>query len=457
MGEGKKDAETHRLTGRAEDNRLVHFEVPAGSDAPAPRRRRLGRRHPRGAVPPARRRARRRTAAHPPHPRRRRLGSHAGRVLRASRRPPAASGAPRAVSLGLPDAAHRRCEPLTPRRDHAARPGGRCALIAVVGATGTGKSALVARPRRGARRARPRRRDRQRRRHAAVPRHGHRHGEAPARRAARHPASPVRRARRHRRGGGRLVSGGRARRDRRDPRPRRDAILVGGSGLYVSSVIFDFRFPPHGCRAARAARGRARRARPGHAASPGSREPTPRPPRASTRSNGRRIVRALEVLASGRAARRRACPRSPCCGARTRDHRAAQRRATSSSRGSTRASSGCGRTDSSTRSRRLAPHGLEHGVTARRAIGYAQALAQLPASCRRPRRSPRRRRSRAATRGGRSRGSSGTRGCDRRIDADDAGRDRGRASWRSPGGDHRLSGCRRSSPSRKVTAPATTS
>ncbi|GAA1957458.1 tRNA (N6-isopentenyl adenosine(37)-C2)-methylthiotransferase MiaB [Microbacterium aquimaris] len=35
-GEGKKDAETHRLTGRAEDNRLVHFEVPAGSDLPRP-------------------------------------------------------------------------------------------------------------------------------------------------------------------------------------------------------------------------------------------------------------------------------------------------------------------------------------------------------------------------------------------------------------------------------------
>ncbi|MDN3495593.1 tRNA (N6-isopentenyl adenosine(37)-C2)-methylthiotransferase MiaB [Planococcus sp. APC 4015] len=35
-GEGKKDAETHRLTGRAEDNRLVHFEVPAGSDVPRP-------------------------------------------------------------------------------------------------------------------------------------------------------------------------------------------------------------------------------------------------------------------------------------------------------------------------------------------------------------------------------------------------------------------------------------
>ncbi|GAA2565959.1 tRNA (N6-isopentenyl adenosine(37)-C2)-methylthiotransferase MiaB [Microbacterium binotii] len=35
-GEGKKDAATRRLTGRAEDNRLVHFEVPEGSPAPRP-------------------------------------------------------------------------------------------------------------------------------------------------------------------------------------------------------------------------------------------------------------------------------------------------------------------------------------------------------------------------------------------------------------------------------------
>ena len=35
-GEGKKDAATHRLTGRAEDNRLVHFEVPEGSPIPRP-------------------------------------------------------------------------------------------------------------------------------------------------------------------------------------------------------------------------------------------------------------------------------------------------------------------------------------------------------------------------------------------------------------------------------------
>ncbi len=35
-GDGKKDAETHRLSGRAEDSRLVHFEVPAGSEVPRP-------------------------------------------------------------------------------------------------------------------------------------------------------------------------------------------------------------------------------------------------------------------------------------------------------------------------------------------------------------------------------------------------------------------------------------
>ena len=35
-GEGRKDAERHRSSGRAEDGRLVHFEVPAGSDEPRP-------------------------------------------------------------------------------------------------------------------------------------------------------------------------------------------------------------------------------------------------------------------------------------------------------------------------------------------------------------------------------------------------------------------------------------
>ncbi|MBF4570930.1 tRNA (N6-isopentenyl adenosine(37)-C2)-methylthiotransferase MiaB [Herbiconiux sp. VKM Ac-1786] len=35
-GEGRKDQATNRLSGRAEDSRLVHFEVPAGSERPRP-------------------------------------------------------------------------------------------------------------------------------------------------------------------------------------------------------------------------------------------------------------------------------------------------------------------------------------------------------------------------------------------------------------------------------------
>jgi len=34
--EGTKDAETHRLSGRAEDSRLVHFDLPEGSEQPRP-------------------------------------------------------------------------------------------------------------------------------------------------------------------------------------------------------------------------------------------------------------------------------------------------------------------------------------------------------------------------------------------------------------------------------------
>jgi tRNA-2-methylthio-N6-dimethylallyladenosine synthase len=35
-GEGRKDTETHRLSGRARDNRLVHFAVPDGAQRPRP-------------------------------------------------------------------------------------------------------------------------------------------------------------------------------------------------------------------------------------------------------------------------------------------------------------------------------------------------------------------------------------------------------------------------------------
>ena len=35
-GEGRKDGATARLSGRARDNRLVHFAVPGGRRAPPP-------------------------------------------------------------------------------------------------------------------------------------------------------------------------------------------------------------------------------------------------------------------------------------------------------------------------------------------------------------------------------------------------------------------------------------
>ena len=35
-GEGRKDGATQRLSGRAPDNRLVHFAVPVGDDVPRP-------------------------------------------------------------------------------------------------------------------------------------------------------------------------------------------------------------------------------------------------------------------------------------------------------------------------------------------------------------------------------------------------------------------------------------
>ena len=36
QGEGRKDAATARLSGRARDNRLVHFAVPEGAAVPRP-------------------------------------------------------------------------------------------------------------------------------------------------------------------------------------------------------------------------------------------------------------------------------------------------------------------------------------------------------------------------------------------------------------------------------------
>ena len=153
------------------------------------------------------------------------------------------------------------------------------------------------------------------------------------------------------------------------------AILVGGSGLYVSSVLFDFRFPPRDAhlRAQLEAElerdgvgalfARLRAADPATAA------------RVDPR-NGRRIVRALEVLAQGERTHGAALPDDPT----------PWRPATVLGLAVPREEL-IGRLDARVERmwagglldevEGLRARGLEEGTTARRAIGYAQALAQL--------------------------------------------------------------------------------
>lgn len=150
-------------------------------------------------------------------------------------------------------------------------------------------------------------------------------------------------------------------------------ILVGGSGLYVSSVLYDFRFP--GTDAAVRARLEADLETQG----PGMlhrrlREVDPVAADAIGPANGRRLVRALEVIeltgepfGAGLGAEER--PWRPSVTIGLRDDRAAL----------------VARLDARVRGmwrdglvaevERLLPAGL--GVTASRAIGYAQAAAQL--------------------------------------------------------------------------------
>jgi tRNA dimethylallyltransferase len=155
-----------------------------------------------------------------------------------------------------------------------------------------------------------------------------------------------------------------------------DAILVGGSGLYVSSVLFDFRFPPHDDALRAELKDELERVGPGALFGRLRELDSATAERVDPR-NGRRIVRALEVLAQGEATHGAALPEAPVLwwddttiigtsverselvpllDARVermwRDGLVAEADA-------------------------LRAVGLERGVTAGRAIGYAQALAQL--------------------------------------------------------------------------------
>lgn len=155
-----------------------------------------------------------------------------------------------------------------------------------------------------------------------------------------------------------------------------DAILVGGSGLYVSSVLWDFRFPPRDeavrerleAELAHSGAGvlfaRLRQADPDAAA------------RIDPR-NGRRVVRALEVLEQGGETHGGALPSAP-----EQWHPLTRIVATRVEReqlvplldARVEAMWAAGLIDEV---EALRAEGLERSTTAGRAIGYAQALAQL--------------------------------------------------------------------------------
>jgi len=153
------------------------------------------------------------------------------------------------------------------------------------------------------------------------------------------------------------------------------ALLVGGSGLYVSSVIHDFRFP--GTDSAIRARLEAELVTLG----PGLlharlRDIDPETAASVDAQNGRRIVRALEVIELTGEPKAARLPDEPVP---WREHRIVHLRS-DRARLVERLDA---RVERMWRDglvgevEALVPQGLERGVTARKAIGYAQALAEL--------------------------------------------------------------------------------
>jgi tRNA dimethylallyltransferase len=159
-------------------------------------------------------------------------------------------------------------------------------------------------------------------------------------------------------------------------------ILVGGSGLYVSSVIYDFRFPGTDpevrarLEADLAERGpgmlyqRLKDADPVAAANIGA-------------SNGRRLVRALEVVALTGKPVSGQLPEEPVPWHPTTIIGLAAPREELTARLDARVE-GMWEAGLLDEVSTLIPRGLEQGVTARRAIGYAQALAELKGELTRP-------------------------------------------------------------------------
>ncbi|MFO7690886.1 MAG: tRNA (adenosine(37)-N6)-dimethylallyltransferase MiaA [Cryobacterium sp.] len=152
-------------------------------------------------------------------------------------------------------------------------------------------------------------------------------------------------------------------------------ILVGGSGLYVSSVVYDFQFPGTDP----VLRARLEADLTEHGPGPIYRRLLTVDPDAAHRigpSNGRRLVRALEVVHLTGAPHRAALPDTPVywMPAVTFGLRAPREQLTPRLDARVEAMWEQGLVAEVAA---LRGQGLETGVTASRAIGYAQALGQL--------------------------------------------------------------------------------
>ena len=154
------------------------------------------------------------------------------------------------------------------------------------------------------------------------------------------------------------------------------AILVGGSGLYVSSVLFDFEFPGHDDVI------RERLEKEMEELGPGVlfqrlKELAPEAAERIDQQNSRRVVRALEVLeVTGSTAGLGTLPEEAVYWKPTVIIGLSEDREVLVQRLDRRVEK-MWEDGLLTEVQGLIPQGIEQGITARRAIGYAQALAEL--------------------------------------------------------------------------------
>ena len=184
-----------------------------------------------------------------------------------------------------------RCLAHVCHTSHVRRAPNACRSWPSSGATASGKTRPLPRPGRAARR-----RGRQHRRDAGLPRHGHRHGEAarrPSDAASRTtcstPSTSASRPRWRSSRAGRVAVIAELRGRGATP------VLVGGSALYTRAILDRFEFPGTD-EAVRPAGGRARPSRLGRRCTGCCASVDPEAAARILPENGRRIVRALEVI-----------------------------------------------------------------------------------------------------------------------------------------------------------------